>query len=55
MQHQDDREQALRALRAVPIDDEPDTEQERAEAAEARAEYDRDGGISSSEARRRLG
>ena len=48
------RDAALAALRAAPLDDEPDTEAERAEAAEAWADYKREGGISSSEARRRL-
>jgi hypothetical protein len=45
---------ALAMLRAAPHDDEPDTPTERAEAAEARADYQLKGGVSADEARRRL-
>lgn len=48
------RDAALAALRSAPIDDEPDSEEERAEAAEALAEYKQEGGVTSTEARRRL-
>lgn len=48
------REAALAALNAVPLDDEPDTPEERLDAAEAWADYQRNGGVSADEARRRL-
>ena len=44
----------LEALRAAPLDDEPDTLAERIEAAEALADYRVNGGISAEEAKRRL-
>jgi hypothetical protein len=48
------RDAALMALRSTPLDDEPYTDEERSEAAEAWEEYKREGGISAEEARRRL-
>lgn len=45
----------LRALDNAPLDDEPETEEERAGAAEARAEADRGELIPHEEALRRLG
>ncbi len=50
-----DREADLpRSLREAPIDDEPDTEEERAGVAEARAELDAGQGIPHGEALRVL-
>ncbi len=43
------------ALRDVPIDDEPETEEERAAVAEARREIEEGKGIPHDEAMRRLG
>ncbi|MDP9361169.1 MAG: hypothetical protein M3P29_06935 [Acidobacteriota bacterium] len=43
------------ALRDVPIDDEPETEEERAAVAEARREIEEGKGISHDEVMRRLG
>ena len=45
------------ALRDAPVDDEPETEEEKLEAAEARAWLDRNGGkgIPHADAMRRLG
>lgn len=45
----------LRALENAPLDDEPETEEERVGAAEARAEADRGELIPHEEALRRLG
>lgn len=45
----------LRALENAPLDDEPETEEERTAAAEARAEADRGDLITHEEALRRLG
>jgi hypothetical protein len=49
------RRAASATLRAAPLDDEPDTPAERAEAAEARTDYQHNGGVSAEEARQRLG
>ncbi len=50
-----DREADLpRSLRGAPIDDEPDTEEERAGAADARAELDAGQGVPHEEALRVL-
>ncbi|MDB5100653.1 MAG: hypothetical protein JWM80_5074 [Cyanobacteria bacterium RYN_339] len=38
-------ENALAALNAVPVDDEPDTDEEREEARQAFGEYKREGGV----------
>ncbi|HSY47398.1 MAG TPA: hypothetical protein VLC46_01165 [Thermoanaerobaculia bacterium] len=43
------------ALRDIPIDDEPETEEERAAVAEARREIEEGKGIPHDEAMRRLG
>jgi hypothetical protein len=43
------------ALRDIPIDDEPETEEERAAVAEARREIEEEKGIPHDEAMRRLG
>jgi hypothetical protein len=48
------RQAGLALLHSAPPDDEPDTPAERGEAAEARADYQRNGGVSAEEARRRL-
>lgn len=48
------RDAGIAALRSAPMDDEPDTDEERAEAAESWADYQYHGGISAEEARRRL-
>ena len=45
----------LRALESAPLDDEPETEEERIAAAEARTEADRGELIPHEEALRRLG